>query len=902
MAEPRFRRFFIHTFRNLEYIILKMSRLLFSVAGVLVLSVPLQAQQFLKEAKGPLGFTEIVEKYEEFRKNNDLSKIHGWKHFKRYEHDMQMHTNGHGNPDGFGEYVNAAIQAAEEKKSGQSGYWIPAGPSTMPTNLTNYMENGIGRVNCIAFHPTDVNTFFVGVAQGGVWKTTNGGTSYTPLTDDLPITRVSNICVDPVNPSNIYISLCDFEYIGKGLYLDGRKRHTHYGLGVYKSTDGGNNWSPTGLTFQLTNGDASLIKRILINPANTSQVLACGANGMYRSNNGGSTWTKQHDSLFWDMVQDPVNPSVIYASTGWLKNNNLGYAAIYKSTNFGISWTMLNTGIPTTGVVQGIRLAIAPADPNYVYAITCDNTEGFYGMYLSTNAGSTWTYKPPEKNILEWDDGSGPGGQGTYDMAIMADATDKNKVFTGGINIWGSVNAGDTFNLVTYWKKNFGSTIHGDIHDIRRQPVSGDIFVCSDGGVYRTSDLQISNWGSPLTTSWTNLSSGMQVTSFYRLSSSKNSSARLCAGAQDNATIYKATPAGWATIFGGDGMDNYLDPYNDNLVIGSSQYGNFWRSSDNGINSNFLSTNPANESSEWVAPIVADYKNPGVLYIGNENVVKSTDGGNSWTQLAPFIADNSGSATEICALAVSPVNSKVLYAGRRVRHEIQKKGMVFKSVNGGLSFTNATANLPDSLFYTGLECAPTNSNDAVVSLAGFAAGHKVYKTINGGSSWTNISYNLPNIPVNSVKYLPGTNDLIIATDLGVYYMRSSQSSWTYYSQGLPNVIVSDIEFNQAVDRIYVSTFGRGIWSTALSALFTGIADNAVTDFRIYPNPSRGKIMISRGQVEKARIEVIDIMGRSVYRSELNRAEEEIRLTVPAGAYFIRISGNGAETVKKILIE
>jgi hypothetical protein len=291
------------------------------------------------------------------------------------------------------------------------------------------MENGIGRINCVAFHPTTSNTIFVGTAQCGLWKTTNGGTSYTPLTDNLPITRISDISIDPSNNNTMYISLCDFEYIGKGLYLDGRKRHTHYGLGVYKTTDGGSSWSPTGLTFQLTNGDASLIRKIIVNPSNSNHVLACGVSGMYKSLNGGSTWTKKLDSLFWEMVQDPITPNIIYAATGWVQNSNMGHAAIYKSTDFGDTWTMLNTGIPLQGTVQRMRLAIAPTDNNFVYALCCDNTDGFYGIYQSTNAGTTWTYKPPILNILENGDGNSPGGQGPYDLALIVDKSDKNKIY-----------------------------------------------------------------------------------------------------------------------------------------------------------------------------------------------------------------------------------------------------------------------------------------------------------------------------------------------------------------------------------------------------------------------------------------------------------------------------------------
>jgi photosystem II stability/assembly factor-like uncharacterized protein len=867
----------------------------------------LTGQHFIKNTSGkPLTFKEIQLKYHLYKSSTDLKNSVYWKHFKRYEAEMQLHTNGQGEPAGFEDYINEAIKVAKEKESSSlPAPWSPVGPLTVPNNLTNYMENGIGRVNCVAFNPTNSAIYYVGVAQGGLWKTTNGGASYTPLTDNLPITRVSDICIDPNNHNTMYISLCDFAYIGKGLYLDGRKRHTHFGLGVYKTIDGGTSWQPTGLTFQLTNGDASLIKKILVRPSASNEILACGVSGMYRSADGGATWVKKLDSLFWDMVQDPVNPSTIYAATGWVENSNLGHAAIYKSTDFGNTWSMLNTGIPLQGAVQRIKLAIAPSDVNYIYALCVDDVDGFYGIYQSINAGSTWTYKPPLLNILEHDDGTSPGGQGPYDLALIVDASDKNKIFTGGINIWGSTDGGTNFNPATFWKTQYGPTIHGDIHAIERQPTTGNIFACTDGGIYKTSNLQTGSWGTPWPTTWTNLSGGMQVTSFYRLSSAKNNSGRLCAGSQDNATAY-FNSSSWSTIFGGDGMDNYLSPTNNQVILGSSQYGYFYYSFDGGASGNVVGSNPNTENSEWVTPVVADYNHPGVLYIGNENLVKSTDEGQSWTPLAGIYSNTlTMQNTEISALAVSNTNSNVIYAARRVRHELGRKAIVFRTVNGGASFTNITSNLPDTLFYTGIEASPTNSNEAVICMAGFASGHKVYRTTNGGTSWINITGTLPNIPVNCIKYIPGTTQVIIATDLGLYVSNQAFTAWTSFSGGLPNVIISDIEFNPAINKIYISTFGRGIWESSISMIPTGIESediNKLVEFNVYPTLNNGNFSIETKLPTEKTIDIFDVNGRLVHNSNTNLEFININLKAAPGMYYVRVKSEKVHGVRKIIIQ
>lgn len=870
----------------------------------------LSAQTFYKNTTNrALSFKELKTQFNEFKKSTDLSTQKYWKSYKRWEQEMELHTNAKGEPAGFDEYINATIAMANYKQqqtqANASASWSPFGPNVLPNNLTGYMENGIGRINCITFHPTNPNTFFVGVAQGGVWKTTNNGVSWTPLTDNLPITRISDITINPTNPNEMYISVCDFEYIGISLHLNGRKRNTHYGLGVYKTTDGGLTWNPTGLTYNLTNGDASLIRKVLINPANTNDLVACGVSGMYKSTNGGTTWVKKLDSLFWDMHQDPSNPAVLYASTGWIMTSNIGNAGVYKSTDFGNTWTMLTTNMPLTNNIQRVKLAIAPSNTNYIYALCVDVNGGLFGIYKSINAGLSWTFISPTNNILEGGTGGNTGGQGNYDLGFIVDFSDPNKVYTGGVNLWGSIDGANNFNPISHWTTQYGPTLHGDIHFINRNPFTGNYFVCSDGGVYQTTNMVIDTWGtSAWPTVWTKMNDNIQVTSFYRLSSSKTSTEQVVAGAQDNASFY-FNAGNWSTIFGGDGMDNCLNPSSPNEIIGSSQYGNFKYSNDNGNSSFAPFTNVNNEQAEWTTPIIADYNTPGVMYIGNENIVKSTDGGQSWSPLATLYTNSlTLQNTEISALAISNSNSQVLYAARRVRYENGLNGIVFKTTDGGTTFTNVTNNLPDSLYYTSIEINATNENIVYVSMAGFTAANKVYTTINGGATWQNISYNLPNLPVNCIKQIPGTNHLMIATDIGVYILYSGTTTWVNNSFGLPNVIVTDIEFNAALNKIYISTFGRGIWESNIS-IITGTKELTPTmyNYNLYPTVNSGtfNLVFDDSQNEKL-IEVIDVMGKIVHTQKTNSDKLKLSLNLSSGIYYIRTHCKNTLGVKKIIVE
>ena len=245
-----------------------------------------------------------------------------------------------------------------------------------------------------------------------------------------------------------------------------------------------------------------------------------------------------------DVLQDPATPTTLYASSGWLAgSSNTGSAAIYRMYRLWATWILLPTGIPPTGIVQRIKLAIAPSDPNYVYAFAVNALDGMYGIYKSTDAGSTWTYFNPGPNLLSADNGTSTGGQGTYDLGFNVKANDKNTVYVGGVNLWASTDGALTFNPAAHWTLQYGPTLHGDIHFIETQPLTGNVFVCSDGGLYRTNNLLAQTWasansGMPWPTSWAKISGGMAITSFYRLSSSRNSKDRLVAGAQDNGTFY----------------------------------------------------------------------------------------------------------------------------------------------------------------------------------------------------------------------------------------------------------------------------------------------------------------------------------------------------------------------------
>jgi hypothetical protein len=236
--------------------------------------------------------------------------------------------------------------------------------------------------------------------------------------------------------------------------------------------------------------------------------------------------------------------------------------------------------------------------------------------------------------------------------------------------------------------------------------------------------------------------------------------------------------------------------------------------------------------------------------------------------------------------------------------------MSFNFFPSCISFKNITGNLPDSLYYTGIEASPLIPSEVVVCMAGFANGCKVFKSTGGGNAWTNISYNLPNVPVNCIKYVPFTGQLVVATDMGIYYLNKNTFSWVPYSNGMPNVICTDIEFNAALNKIYVSTFGRGVWESSLSALKAlqpNVGIEAVTkqplNISAFPNPNKGSFTVSGLEnFIGSKLEVIDVLGRIVYTTSVKENKQDLQLQVLSGAYYLRIENEKEIAVQKLQID
>ena len=714
---------------------------------------------------------EVKQDFDQFWSGRPIEKGKGYKQFMRWESFMEPRcfpTGERFSPDA----VFVAMEQQPEMfslNSMMNGDWSYIGNTSIPTG-----GGGVGRVNSVRNQPGSSTIYYACAPGGGLWKTTNTGVSWTLMnTDQLASIGISDIAIDPSDVNTLYIATGD-----------GNAGDT-YSLGVLKSTDGGLTWNPTGLSWNVQQNRTT--SRIIIHPTNNQLLIVATNNGIWRTLDGGVNWTQEQTGSFKDLKFHPSNPSIVYA-TG---------TSFFRSTNAGDTWSNVTTGLPTTDVSR-MALAVSPANSSYVYILAGAGNFGMKGLYRSTDAGLTWTQRSgTSPNILGWSvAGNDTGGQAWFDLALECDPNNAEIIYTGGVNIWKSTNGGTTFTLNGHWFGGGGAPyVHADIHALFWVPTTGRLMVGCDGGVFTTT-----NGG----TTYTDISSNLQIAQQYRLGLSTSNSNLVITGWQDNGTNLKNGSTHTRPI-GGDGMECIIHTSNNSIMYGELYYGEILKSTNGGASFNTTVCGSGgtgvNENGAWVTPYVLG-NNPEHLYVGKTRVYFSNNGGTSFTALGAM-----GTGT-INSLHVAPANNNIIYAS--------KGGTLYKTINGS-TFTTVSG-LP-GLFISYITTNPNDANEVFVTLSGFTSGQKVYKTTNGGTTWTNISGTLPNIPANCIVYQNGTNDgIYVGTDAGVFYRDENTGVWQPYMNALPKVVVTELEIHYLTGRIYASTYGRGLWSAPLFSL------------------------------------------------------------------------------------
>ncbi len=694
-----------------------------------------------------------------------------------------------------------------------SGNWVNLGPTW--AHDSNYVAGqGNGRLNCIAFHPTDPKTFWVGAPAGGLWKTTDGGKTWSTTTDTLPVLGISSIVVDYSNPAVIYTATGDADGAGGG---EGDTK----GIGVFKSTDGGKTFNPTGLVA--TQSNPIYIFRLVMNPKNNRTLFAASDSGLYKTTDAGATWTNVAPGYngYYDLVYKPGDTTTLYATCTSSSASTPAYV-ITKSTDGGNNWSTTYTGLPS--FVTRACLAVSPNSPNLVEVIADSGSAVLGGLWRSTNSGSSFTQyldaTQPYKNYLGFTtDGSDYAGQAFYTLSFIINPANYKEKWIGGVNTWHTTDNGATWNIVSQWSADTANSTpprldlpvtHADKHAFGYNPLTPNtLYECNDGGIVTSADNG---------KTWTNLSTGLSISEIYKVSVAQYRSNFVLIGLQDCGTRGMQGNT-WFDIDGGDGTQCLIDNSHRDIIYTGYPQGQFSRDSfpNNPVNlydnysQNYVAGNiPATstESGAWVAPLIMDSTNTNTLFVAYDRVFKSTNGGYTWKSLSKVL-----SSYPFNAMAVANSNNANIWAGGQ-------SDTVFYTTNSTtwkkIACSKITGDVTNFNVVSGIAIHPSSVKEVWLTFGGYTSGIKVFKTINGGTSWVNMSGTLPNLPVNCITFTHGAADTVyIGTDMGIFYRDASMSDWSLYNTNLPHVPVKDLQINYFDRTLYAGTFGRGLWSSPL---------------------------------------------------------------------------------------
>ena len=699
-----------------------------------------------------------------------------------------------------------------------------------------------GRVADIAVNPKNKAEYYLAIASGGVWKTTNNGTTFEPIFDGQGSYSIGCVTLDPNNENVVWV--------GSG--ENNNQRSVAYGDGVYKSADGGKSFTKMGLE------KSEHIGMIKVDPRNSDVVYvaavgplwsAGGDRGLYKTEDGGKTWNKileiSENTGVNEIHFDPRNPDVIYATAHQRRRHVWTYisggpeSAIYKSTNGGKTFDKLSGGLPG-GDIGRIAMAVSPVNPDVVYAML----EG-HGFYRSNDRGASWSKAGSHET------------SGNYYVEIYAHPTDVNTIYSMDTYGHVSTDGGKTFKSINEDKK------HVDNHCMWMDPENTDhmIWGC-DGGVYETWDgMQNWNWKANLPTIQFYRVAMDEATPFYNV----------YGGTQDNnsfggpsRTIYRRgiINEDWYVTNGGDGFESQVDPKDPNIVYAQAQYGwlvRFDRASGERVP---IQPQPGVDEEpyvwNWDAPLLISPHDNKTLYFAADKVFKSTDRGNNWTRISDDLTRNidrntlkvMGKTWGMDAIAIhqsttfygnivsfyeSPKKQGLLYAGT-------DDGQIHTSDNDGGSWTtySSFAGIPDRTYVQDLKASLHDENVVYAIFNNHKNGDfkpYILKSSNKGGSWTSVTGNLPER--GSVYALAedhvNPNLLFVGTEFGVYFTLDGGKIWKQLNAGLPTIAVRDLDIQRRENDLVLATFGRGFYILDDYSPLRGMTDETLDkDVAILP--------------------------------------------------------------------
>lgn len=795
-------------------------------------------------------------------------------------------------------HMRQELQNKMAKAASQGPVWQNRGPSNIG-----------GRITAMAISRQRPDIFYVGAADGGVLKSTNGGNSWTPLFDDQPSLSIGAVAVDPLNDNIVYVGTGEANSSGD----------SYDGFGMMKSTNGGATWFSLGLA------ETRHIGKIIIDPVNSNviYVAAMGTlfsgnteRGVFKSTDGGATWKKMlfiDDSTgVVDLDINPRNSNILLAAAwqrmrgpqGRLFVGGVG-TGIYRTTDAGATWTLLAGGLPSPSSTVGRPgVAIAPSNPSVAYVCYANDPGYFSGVYRTSDGGNSWT-KTNDAALS-----SIYFNFGWYFGVVSVHPTQENTVYVLGVPLAISRSGGASWNIVYPY--------HVDQHAITFHP--GDpskVYIGNDGG------FEISQDGGA---NWTRAPSlDLYITQFYAGCINPLNPNSIMGGTQDNGTVRTQTgsSADWEMVIGGDGFYSVIDYADTNFQYAEYQYGGIVRTTDNWRANVFSATagiDPADRKN-WSTPIVIDPKNPTVLYTGTQRLYRSRDRAVSWNPIGPDLTNGPvprfGAYATITTIDVAPTDTNTIMVGT-------DDGNVWVTTDGGKSWTHVSAGLPNR-WITRVRFDPADRTVAYVTLSGYRLDSNlphIFRTADLGGTWQDVSGNLPEAPINVVLVDPAHRSrLYVGTDVGPYYSTDAGGVWQPMGTGLPSSSINDMQLHHLTRVVRAYTHGRSVWELRLDDLTAAAVEEeepVLLPFELaqnYPNPFNPSTALEfrLGAEATVHLAIFDVRGQKIREFLRERlapgvhtvvwdGKSETGNEVSSGVYFCQArAGSSVQTRRMALV-
>ncbi|MGB1308461.1 MAG: T9SS type A sorting domain-containing protein [Oceanihabitans sp.] len=807
-----------------------------------------------------------LEPLKESTLKSDLKKI---KQFERWAYFWKDRVDAQGNfPNKLQGWYNAGILNADGKVNFSSSTsrnnlsvqnWTNVGPQTVPdaNGYPNFPQ--MGRLtNFIRYtHPTDAsqNVLFVSAPNGGIWKSTDNGTTWAPKLDfiaGIGVTDMRSASTNVNSQGTIYVSTGDYD----GEHIKS--------IGVLKSTDFGETYQSTGLTFNLSDKEST--SNLIVIDNNT---VIVGTNKyIKRTTDGGVTWTNVYTHSYNDAAIGKFNRhgNNIMCQDSW--------GGILFSSNSGVTWT-----------------AIKAAGSSYErHAVTSDAATGIF--YVQSKAGQVSTYNPSAMTPALATLGNATTGynpQGTYNQALVVK---DGLIISGGVDAINSENNGGVWytTLNNNWQNNAsaGSYGHADIHEMGYLESGYSFWAVNDGGLIYVT--YASKGDEKPTVDY--ISDGVMITQIYDVAISPQSEDHKLIANQDNdgySLEMKDGSLKWVSAIAGDGTCAAIDYTNANIRYLGGQNGSLIRT-ETGFANNYQGTDlttPTGAPFVWTLKLNSTTST--TLYGGFSDVHKSTNKGDTWTNL------NSG-AGQISFIETLGTNIFVIGANGAK-----------KSLNDGVNWSSITE--PEaSATMNSVSFNQTTPSIVYATVNGYVDGSKVFKSTDGGTNWTNISSGLPNVLAKKVVLKQNQTEeiLFLGTELGVY-AKIGTDDWAPLGQDLPNVIINDIDINYTTDKLVAGTYGRGLWEINIDNNTLGIDEielDASQAPKIYPNPTAEilNIKLPEGSANFNYV-IYNVLGGLVKKGELTTGVNTVNVKdVAAGIYIVRMTSGSNVSAQKIIIK